>query len=335
MKIDRNNYELFFIDYIDGNLNEKHIDQLLDFLKENPDLASELKGIETIEFSDGIITVPDFSYLKKTDFDSEELFEENCIRVIEGNLSEEEKEQFFFHLKANEHHRQIFQLYKATVLQPDLRISYHEKEGLKKSNPVFILKPLLAVAAIFIFVLFLLSPSKITNYNINNPIVLNIESHPKVIMGDGLVPEYETKKGDRVNTIEKTMQQVILIEDTASKHERLVLYEEITSIQPKQVFAQSEIQQIPLALGLKPMEIAKENVSSRRYLTIEEYLTQKFDQLKEEQKKGLLQKIALNALKKVTPEKVDYSTNENGFIDKIEFSTKLLAISIPVHTSDN
>jgi hypothetical protein len=43
MKIDRNNYEPFFMDYLDGNLTAGEIDELIDFLSKNNDLAKSLR----------------------------------------------------------------------------------------------------------------------------------------------------------------------------------------------------------------------------------------------------------------------------------------------------
>ena len=45
MQIDRSNYELWLIDWLDGNLDEVRIKQLQFFLNENPDLKTEAEKI--------------------------------------------------------------------------------------------------------------------------------------------------------------------------------------------------------------------------------------------------------------------------------------------------
>ncbi|MGM0375963.1 MAG: hypothetical protein ACQEQ0_04255 [Bacteroidota bacterium] len=45
MNIDRNNYEQWFIDYLDGTLGKKSRQELKLFLKANPDLAKELESL--------------------------------------------------------------------------------------------------------------------------------------------------------------------------------------------------------------------------------------------------------------------------------------------------
>jgi hypothetical protein len=49
--ISRNNYEVWFIDYLDGQLDCGQVDQLLDFLNENPDLRNELEAAAGIRLT--------------------------------------------------------------------------------------------------------------------------------------------------------------------------------------------------------------------------------------------------------------------------------------------
>ena len=44
--ISRNNYEVFFLDYLEGKLSEEELGMLRTFLEFNPDLAVELEGME-------------------------------------------------------------------------------------------------------------------------------------------------------------------------------------------------------------------------------------------------------------------------------------------------
>jgi len=51
MNISRDNYESYFIDFLEGNLNAEQIDQFLDFINQNPDLKEELHAFECISLS--------------------------------------------------------------------------------------------------------------------------------------------------------------------------------------------------------------------------------------------------------------------------------------------
>jgi len=46
MQIDRNNYESYFLDFLEGRLSEQEIDNLLTFLRNNPDLEDRLLSID-------------------------------------------------------------------------------------------------------------------------------------------------------------------------------------------------------------------------------------------------------------------------------------------------
>ena len=48
MKINRDNYEAFFMDYLDGNLDESVVNDFIEFLQKNPDLKEELTSFESV-----------------------------------------------------------------------------------------------------------------------------------------------------------------------------------------------------------------------------------------------------------------------------------------------
>jgi hypothetical protein len=49
----RNNYEIWFVDYLDGKLGNEQLDTLLDFLEQNPDLKQELLGVSDFRLEAG------------------------------------------------------------------------------------------------------------------------------------------------------------------------------------------------------------------------------------------------------------------------------------------
>jgi len=48
MQIDHDNYESYFLDFLEGRLSEQEIDHLLTFLKNNPDLEDRLLSIDNM-----------------------------------------------------------------------------------------------------------------------------------------------------------------------------------------------------------------------------------------------------------------------------------------------
>jgi len=53
MEISRQNYEQYFVDYLDGKLNEKQVGILMSFIEFNPDLKVELADIEKMCLAPG------------------------------------------------------------------------------------------------------------------------------------------------------------------------------------------------------------------------------------------------------------------------------------------
>ena len=68
MNIDRNNYEVFFLDYIEGRLSPEMVEELQIFLALNPDLDEELRGIDqsVLSYNEEIFDLKDS--LKKSEF---------------------------------------------------------------------------------------------------------------------------------------------------------------------------------------------------------------------------------------------------------------------------
>lgn len=163
MNINRENYEAFFIDYLDGILSEAGIVELEAFLLENPDLREELEGMEKIFLAP---TDESFSLkenLKQVDLSSpveEGNFEFYCIAESEGDLTPDqvaELEKFVAQNPSRQKERDLIHRLKIT---PDPSIKFSDKERIKKS--IFLIsRPLIyrgigvaAGIAIMLFVYF-------------------------------------------------------------------------------------------------------------------------------------------------------------------------------------
>ncbi|MBA7530332.1 hypothetical protein ES705_22535 [subsurface metagenome] len=135
MDINRQNFETYFIDYLDGRLDPGQVAELLSFLEENPDLERELKEFENIQIKPGEILFPGKESLKKTISDipviNESNFEEYCIAKIEGDLRAKDEVILEQYLADFPRKRKDFELFSKTKLQPD-PIFFKDKALLKK-----------------------------------------------------------------------------------------------------------------------------------------------------------------------------------------------------------
>jgi len=134
MKISRDNYEIYFLDYYEGNLKGEEAEELFAFLDNNPDLAKEFNSFESITVDTN--TKDEFSFkdtLKKetispsnqTDF---------LIAYMEGDLNKREINDVEHYIKSNAKAEKELNLLQRTKLVPDKSITYFGKSSLKKKE---------------------------------------------------------------------------------------------------------------------------------------------------------------------------------------------------------
>jgi hypothetical protein len=95
MKINIHNYEAFLLDYVEGNLSEADIAELMLFLEANPALEVDLDGIQDITVTpDEILPrTGQFDFLKKPETIDLNQFDELAVKVLEGDATQIEVEQ--------------------------------------------------------------------------------------------------------------------------------------------------------------------------------------------------------------------------------------------------
>jgi hypothetical protein len=93
MKINRSNYEIWFLDYAEGKLTKEQKDEVLQFIKMNPDLKDELESFEIISLEqDDAPVFSGKSFLhKKESVINTSNYEDYFIAYAEGILSPDEK----------------------------------------------------------------------------------------------------------------------------------------------------------------------------------------------------------------------------------------------------
>lgn len=143
MKINRETYEQVFIDYLEGNLTDVQLKELIVFLDNNPDLQQELKEITSYAKNKEEIKKPVFSAkdsLKKDILlqDDKSNFDELCIAFHENQLSEKQENNFLEIIEKSPELSKEFHLYAALKYKPDFSIVYPNKQGLlKKERKIF------------------------------------------------------------------------------------------------------------------------------------------------------------------------------------------------------
>ncbi len=134
MRITKNNYEVYFIDYYDGNLDAEHTAELFYFLETNSDLKEEFNNFSTFGLDVPEIQFPNRDSLKKSD-PVASVNDEKLISLLEGDISTSEKESLSVLIQSNDIFSRNYNLFKSTVSVPDLSITFPEKKSLKRTIP--------------------------------------------------------------------------------------------------------------------------------------------------------------------------------------------------------
>mgnify|MGYP005619382115 CR=1 FL=1 len=151
MTINRNNYEMYFLDYLEGNLDPVMEEELKAFLANHPDLSAELVQYRNITLSAPDVHFPYKHQLRKNP--SEPLtdpagqFAEFAIAFHEHDLSNREREVLDRFLEENPEKRKELDQYARVYLHPDLSVTFPSKSGLKRFRLVPQAKEILLAAA--------------------------------------------------------------------------------------------------------------------------------------------------------------------------------------------
>ena len=136
MQIDRSNYEVWFIDSLDGNLNSLQAEQLKLFLDQNPDLREELDDLTPLNLVSSGISFRHKEDLKKSPSDiSPYQFDYLCAAYLENDLTNSQQTELNEIVSTDPDKKKRFDLIQKTILSP-VRISYKHKNLLLKRTTI-------------------------------------------------------------------------------------------------------------------------------------------------------------------------------------------------------
>lgn len=212
MKITRDNYEEYFIDYLDGNLSDSQIEEFEAFLIQNPDLRNEVEGLENIVMAPSKEDYPVKENLKQIDISipvNDRNFDFFCIAEAEGDLNPAQKNALDAYLSKNPEKKKERDFLFKLKLKPEKDIQFTDKAGLKKS--VFFLKrpavyrTLAFAASIALLIVFYFS--FLENDMEQSFVSENLESSE--IQDTTSVTKPEKRAGDRDNSEMKEKKEII------------------------------------------------------------------------------------------------------------------------------
>lgn len=151
-QINIENYESFYLDYLEGNLNEEDSAALLAFLEMHPDLIVEDDALAYLPEAEFValdnqakqgLKFPDTE--QKIGINNIEIF---LIASVENQLSEAKSKELQAFIQANPSYAEELSLYQRSRLQADLSIVFEDKQRMKKGGIIIPMYARFAAAAV-------------------------------------------------------------------------------------------------------------------------------------------------------------------------------------------
>jgi len=340
MKISRDNYESFFMDYIEGNLHESMIDQFLDFLNQNPDLKEELHLFEEVNLPEEHVVFQGKNQLHKNMADENRRIENSVVAYLEGDLDADENKAFETYIAAHPELKKEYDLFAKTRLTPDSGIKYPEKRKLyHKSGATIVMNWVARVAAVLVLIWGInsvIQPQNQQESGKRNQELAEVSSNPgstvkksyaEKIDKETAVPE--KNKPERAKDIQEQtkgeLKETLPVDLNHTERDMTALAQ-ITPIVP-------QLDQEPVEAQLafsRVVNVMKIN-ETKNVMSVEEFLASR---AKKVGKEGLfsaqrIARLGLNLASEISGERIGYSVKD-GKIASVGFESKLMAFSIPL-----
>ncbi|HAQ19357.1 MAG TPA: hypothetical protein DCR40_09030 [Prolixibacteraceae bacterium] len=346
MNITRDNYEPFFLDYLEGNLQENMIDQFLDFLENNPDLKKELHLFEYIRLPEEHINFSGKEQLYKSSAETKAQFENQTIAYLEGDMEYEDRKSFETYLSQHPELQKEYDLFSKTRLKPDIGIIYQGKNKLyKKSGSVILMNWVTRAAAVLVLLWGINSVIQMGNQpgtQNSGPVIAEVNEKPvepvKKNDSDNKVVKTDAPEKLKTTKVSKSEKTKSLREQTKGRMEETrpadsnPVERDLTAPAPVSPIL-AQLDRAPLEAGLAVSgSVNVEKINDRRnIMTIEEFLASRAKKVGNE---GLLSaqriaRVGLGFASELSGDRIGYSVKD-GKISSLGFESKLLAFSIPL-----
>ncbi len=346
MKINKNNYEAFFVDYLEGNLDGKLVDDFIEFLQQNPDLKEELALFESISIGQEEIVFNKKELLLKEKFDVEQVFNEAAIANLEGDISASGKAEFEKYLSTHPEKQKEAELFKSTKLHPDESVVFSKKYKLyHKSSGRTILLWTMRVAAIFIVALSVYTyidktsetikpenqvavlekvPEKKPNSEDIKEVPVKTEKkeiEPTIKEAKPVIKK-EKRKSEAVKSLRENSQGRLDNDDLAMIRINDEIPSKLQSLNPSIYVGITKIELVPVK-STTPETIETFNDEILLVDIVKEKTG--FEKLNFNK----ITKAGLSLVANISNEKFNYETNSEGKITEVKYDSRILAFSIP------
>lgn len=135
--INRQNYEAYLIDYMDGTLSLELRSEVEDFLRRNPDVEQELDALADMHLSPNDTRFEAKELLRRrpeAELDNMSEIDYLCIAEFEGIIAPDEAQRLQQLAQHSQQAASTQRIYAATKLKPDLEVVFPNRAALKRNS---------------------------------------------------------------------------------------------------------------------------------------------------------------------------------------------------------
>lgn len=358
MKPDRSNYELWFIDMLDGRLDKDQEKVLAAFLSDNPDLKEELSGLSSIHFDPPGFTFSEKKRLEKSENNyTESQFDNLCIAHLENDLSPLMEADLNRIISLNDEKRKRFEFIQKLKLKP-FSEGFQRKSSVKRLTigqkiiRISVAGLSIAASVTILILLFFRSPSGLNEETTLSasgfsPDTIIINSYPPISAGRIKLTPVESLSGKQFVKIDpglKLIDTPASINNEAAKEISivpLIAREEIPiriDIKMPQVNLADYASSESFLAGFNPLNIPSPNEEYRSNVDrfVARFIREKLMKDKTRGDKPVesfeLAVTGINSLNKLLGWGMTLQKNkdEEGEVKSYNFNSKLLKFNTPV-----
>ncbi|MCW0482420.1 hypothetical protein [Gaoshiqia sediminis] len=342
MKISRSNYEIYFLDYLDGTLPANRVDEFLDFLKNNPDLADELKGVSNINLypGDQVFFCKKNELLKDPRIESAD-FDYRTVAYLEGDLEPPEQQRLLEEVADDPAKQKSFDLMMRLRLQVDETTRFPDKKSLMRSNRKKILLIWAGSAAAILLLILsirvflpnsLLAPTAHQQVAVvempvetDSPKSPTVEEEVKSETQEDLAKLEDVVLHEKKSVPVEQKQGEFLAENKLAANDRETAPELLAPLDARLRMTEN-------TSAITKLEIEQKPKPEIEALSLDEYLAHKLIQAPKGESFTFsnLAKAGIQAAENISNNRLSVETNTQGRISEISFQSRLIAFSIPV-----
>ena len=339
MKISRENYESWFVDYLEGNLDNRLVDEFIAFIQANPDLKEELALFEPVKLPAGEISYRVKKNLYRERLDSEKEFENTAIARMEGDLTQDEIHELDDYLTRKPEKKKEVLLFGKARLTPEVIVFTRKSKLYKK--PVS--KTMLLWSSRIAAVLILAWVASLTLFRQSDPKetqtmpAINLNEKQGTINGHSEINAKTVLPASLSNPSE--IKTGYLASSTENRNKPGTV---LTAIQGKATASRESLQAfkylVPLNTGIRVNEPEITLMASGKVSQPDNFLPEEEERLladivKDKLNLGKfsfrrLSRTGLTLAVKLTGEKFSYSTNNDDKVTAFAYESRLVGLSI-------